>query len=196
MSVRELATTVEIKENDALRELKDQNIKLKRNSHSNQMKRTANQAGLDYISHKPFSLEKEELPKPMTGNEDKDLLHSSTSVHGSLYKKSIPSADDNMVIKENLDPGPVSCPEGNNKDGVSCALSMGSGKRHRAHEVPSKVDDEVICLDDTNPVQSSAHNVKETSSLTPVSQPGTSKSISSYFILVVVLITAICSCSK
>lgn len=175
LSVRELATTVEIKENDALRELKDQNIKLKRNSHANQMKRTANQAGLDDISHKPCSLEKEELPKPMTGNEDKDLLRSSTSVH----KNSIPSADDNMVIKENHDPGPVSCSEGNNdlnnKDGVSCSLSMGSGKRHQANEVPSKVDDEVICLDDTNPAQSSAHNVKETSSSTPVSQPGTSK---------------------
>lgn len=179
LSVRELATTVEIKENDALRELKDQNIKLKRNSHANQMKRTANQAGLDDISCKPLNLEKEELPKPMTKNDDKDLLCSSTSIRGPLYKNSIPSADDNTIIKESHDPGPVSCSEGNNdlnnKDGVSCSLSMGSGKRHQANEVPSKVDDEVICLDDTNPAQSSAHNVKETSSSTLVSQPGTSK---------------------
>lgn len=177
MTVRELATAVEIKENDALRVLKDQNQKFKKNSLANQTKRTANQAGLDDIADKSFSLEKEEPPKPTSGNEDKDLLRTSTYIQGSSYKKSIPSADDNMIIKENLDPVLESCSDGkndrDNKDGMSCSLSVGRGKkRHRANEVPSNEDDEVICLGDTNPVQTSVHNVKETSSTTPVSQPG------------------------
>ncbi|XP_057780411.1 uncharacterized protein LOC130998980 [Salvia miltiorrhiza] len=209
LRVRELATVVEMKENAALRVLKDQNIKLKRNSHDNQMKRPVNQTGLDDILDISFSLEKEEFPKPMSGkctinnkvpgfthdrneqvrgppspNEDKDRLCSSTSIQGSSYKNSIPCADDNVIVEECRDPRPVPCFDGgkddvelvnsDNKVGVSFSLSLKkSRKRHRADEVPSNIDDEVICFGDTNPVQTSVHNGKETSSSTPVSEPDT-----------------------
>ncbi|KAL1549808.1 E3 ubiquitin-protein ligase TRAIP-like isoform X1 [Salvia divinorum] len=207
LRVRELATAVEMKENDALRVLKDQNIKLKRNSHDNQMKRPANQAGLDDVPDISFGFEEEEFPKhvaekcttndklpgfahdrneqvrgPISTNEDKDKLCSSTSMQAPSYKTSTPCADDNVIVEECHDPRPVQCFHADENDvelvnsdkkaEVSRSLSLRkSRKRQRAEEVPSNVDDEVICIGDTNPVQTPVRNGKEASSSTPVSEP-------------------------
>lgn len=191
-----------------MRVLKDQNIKLKRNSPENQMKRSA---GLDDIPDMPFGLEKEESPKPLIGkctinnklpgithdlneqvrgpsstNEDKDKLwsSSSSSIQGSSFKNSIPCGDNSIIVEERHDPRPVSSSNNgkndaelvnsDNKVGVSRSLSLrNSRKRNRACEAPN-IDDEVICFGDTNPAQTSVHNGKETSSSTPVSEPGKS----------------------
>lgn len=204
-----------MKENDALRVLKDQNIKLKRNSHDNQMKRPTNQAGLDDIRDISFVLEEEEFPKhvaekctindklpgfahdrneqvrvPISTNEDEDKLCSSTSMQASSYKTSAPCADDNIIVEECHDPRLVQCSHADkndvelvnsdNKAEVSRSLSLRKcRKRQRAEEVPSNIDDEVICIGDINPVQTTVHNEKETSSFNPVSEPGKSKSINS-----------------
>ncbi|KAG6427176.1 hypothetical protein SASPL_111416 [Salvia splendens] len=207
LRVRELATAVEMKENDALRVLKDQNIKLKRNSRDNQMKRPTNQGGLDDMPDISFVLEEEEFPKhvaekciindklpgfahdrneqvrvPISTNEDKDKLCSSTSMQASSYKTSAPCADDNIIVEECHDPRPVQCFHADKNDvelvnsdskaEVSRSLSLRKcRKRQWAEEVPSNIDDEVICIGDTNPVQPTVHNGKETSSSNPVSEP-------------------------
>ncbi|KAH6829979.1 RING/U-box superfamily protein [Perilla frutescens var. hirtella] len=196
LRVRELATAVEIKENEALRVLKDQNINLKRSTHEHQMKKPANQAGLDESSDvldMSFHLGKEELPKPMAmggnehakgpslTNEDKDILYSSTSIEGSSYKTSMPGADNKVIVEECHDPRPVTCFDGkndveivksDNKDGESCPWSMRRGrKRDRENEAPCNMDDEVICFGDTKPVQTSLHAGKDTRTSIPASQP-------------------------
>lgn len=204
LRVRELATAVEIKENESLRLLKDQNIKPKSSSHEHQMKKSSSQAGLDESSEPsgmpgmPFCIGKEELPKPMSGKStmnDKlpkfthdrneqvrgpSLTNENEDIQGSSYKNS----NDDVVVEECHDPRPVSClpalgtVKSDNKDGESCSWSMRSGrKRDRANELPSNVDDDVICFGNTNPVETSQHIGKETSSSIPVSQPGKSESI-------------------
>lgn len=195
---------MEIKENEALRVLKDHNIKPKSSSHEHQMKKSACQAGLDESSGMPdmsFCMGKEELPKSMSRKStmnDKlpeftidrneqvrgpSLTNENEDIQGSSNKNS----NDNVVVEECHDPRPVSCFNGkndvgivksDNKDGESSSWSMRRRiKRDRADELPSNVDDEVICFGNTNPFETSKHIGKETSSLIPVSQPGKSESI-------------------
>ncbi|XP_042051397.1 uncharacterized protein LOC121796656 [Salvia splendens] len=123
------------------------------------------------------------LRVPISTNEDKDKLCSSTSMQASAYKTSTLCADDNVIVEECHDPRPVQCFHADKNDvelvnsdykaEVSRSLSLKkSRKRQRAEEVPSNIDDEVICTGDTNnPVQTPVHNGKETSSSNPVSEP-------------------------
>ncbi|KAG6430188.1 hypothetical protein SASPL_108250 [Salvia splendens] len=169
--------------NDALRVLKDQNIKLKRNSHDNQMKRPTNQAGLDDIPDISFVLEEEEFPKNVAEKCTINDKLPGFAHDPSAYKTSTLCADDNVIVEECHDPRPVQCFHADKNDvelvnsdykaEVSRSLSLKkSRKRQRAEEVPSNIDDEVICTGDTNnPVQTPVHNGKETSSSNPVSEP-------------------------
>lgn len=117
-----------MKDNEALRVLKDQNIKLKSNSHENRMKSRANQIDLDETSDMPdmkFCSRKVEPCKPMSRkstmddnlpgctddqneqvkgpssrNKDEDIGCSSTLLQGSSYENSMPCADNNVITEE------------------------------------------------------------------------------------------------
>ncbi|KAG8391879.1 hypothetical protein BUALT_Bualt01G0232800 [Buddleja alternifolia] len=116
LRVQELEAAVEIKDNEALRVLKDQDCKFETHAHENMMKRNANPIDLDEtrdMLDDSFRSRKVEHSKPMSGkstindiihdqndqekgpsiNEDENIVRSSTSVHGLSCKTPMTSAN-------------------------------------------------------------------------------------------------------
>ncbi|KAI3444491.1 hypothetical protein Pfo_001156 [Paulownia fortunei] len=136
LRVQELETAVEIKDNEALRGLKDQDIKFKTDSHENTMKRPANQVDIDETSDMPditFCSRKVAAFKPMSGkstlddnlpgctddhddqvkgtsliNEEEDIMRSSTFVQ-RFSDELMPCADNNVITEGCHVPIPDAC---------------------------------------------------------------------------------------
>ncbi|KAL7158813.1 hypothetical protein ABFS83_02G168000 [Erythranthe nasuta] len=187
--VQELETAVEIKDNEALRLLKNQDTKFKTPSHDTTLKRSANQFDLDETYDLPdvtFRSRKVARKNPVDDNlpgctndkdKDKDTVCSSTFVHGFSDKKSTPVTDKNgFTERYHVDfdsQNEVETVRHGNKDGVSCSWSMKKGEnRDQMNNLPANIDDDLICYGDRNPIQASLHVRNEISSSTSVPQPG------------------------
>ncbi|GFP91479.1 hypothetical protein PHJA_001291900 [Phtheirospermum japonicum] len=155
LRVQELETAFESKENEALRVLKDWDIKSKTKSHENTTKRPAKQIDIDETNAMP----------DISLNEDEDIM-CSTFAQGS---------DNNLFTKGYGMPIPDARFDTQNdeKDGVSCSGSMTKRRKiDQASKLPDNINDDVICYGDTNPVQTSLHIRNDIKSLVPVSEPG------------------------
>ncbi|KAL8495139.1 hypothetical protein ACS0TY_019346 [Phlomoides rotata] len=189
LRVQELEAAVEMKDNEALRGLKDQSIKVETNPHENHMKRPLNQINLEETSAMPdmtFCSRKIESCKPMKRKRTMDdNLSGFTNDQNEKVKgpPSMTNKDEDVVLipEECQVPIPEPCFDkksdvemvnSDNKDGVSCSLSMRQGrKRDQANKLLANADDEVMCLGENNPVQSSVNIRNEISSSIPDSQP-------------------------
>ncbi|KAK4418569.1 hypothetical protein Salat_2269700 [Sesamum alatum] len=126
LRIQELETAAEIKDNETLRVLKDQDARLKADSHENTMKRHGNRIDLDETSYKSdstFVSKKAEPCMPMTRrstiddilpgctdehndqekgcnsiNEDKNV-GCSTSVQGFSCKNFMPCVDNSVITQ-------------------------------------------------------------------------------------------------
>lgn len=160
-----------MKDNEALRVLKDQTIKVKNNPFD-----------LDETSVMPdmtFCSRKIEPSKPMKRKTtmDDNLSGFMDDQNKKVKGPAMTNTDEDFVVtppdscfdKQN----DVETVNSNDKDGVSCSLSMRQGKkRDQANKYLANADDEVICLSDSNAVQSSVHIRNEIGSSIPDSEPG------------------------
>lgn len=188
LRVQELEAAVEMKDNEALRVLKDQSIKVEKIPHENHMKKPVNEIDLDEISVIPDITfwSKIEHCKPMKRKRtmDDNLPGFADDQNEKAKGPSLTNKDEDVVLNTEVYqvPIPDSCFDMKNdaemvnsdyKDVVSCSLSMRQGReRDHANKLSADTDDELICLGDNNPAHSSVNIRKEISSLIPDSQPG------------------------
>ncbi|KAL6495529.1 hypothetical protein OROGR_030092 [Orobanche gracilis] len=191
--VEELETAFEIKENEALRVLKDENIKFRTDSHENAMKRPSKQFLIDETSAMPDiafcskNISDDNLPVRTTdSHNEQERIRSSVNQDGNITcstlvrgfsDKTMPCADDNVPTPDACfnKESEVEMLHSGDKDGVSCSEPI--TKRRKINQAGNLLanmdgDDEVICYGDINPVQTSLHIRNEIKPPIPVSQPG------------------------
>ncbi|KAL6496813.1 hypothetical protein OROHE_027295 [Orobanche hederae] len=192
--IEELETAFEIKENEALRVLKDQDIKFKTDSHENATKRPSKQFLIDETSAMPdiaFCSKKvsdDNLPGRTTdSHNEQERIRSSVNQYENITCSTLVQgfSDKTMPCADNNVPTPDACfnkesevemLHSGDKDGVSCSGPI--TKRRKIDQAGKLLanmdddDDEVICYGDINPVQTSLHIRNEIKPPIPVSEPG------------------------
>ncbi|KAL3622161.1 hypothetical protein CASFOL_033572 [Castilleja foliolosa] len=155
LRVQELETAFESKENEALRVVKNLDIKLKRKSHENTMKKPVKQIDIDEIDVIP----------DISLNEDEDITCSTYAKGSDNYVNTngydMPMPDARFDIQTN------------EKNGVSCSGSITKRRKvDQTSKLTNDIDDDMICYGDTNPVKTSLHVRNKIKSSFPVSEPG------------------------
>ncbi|KAL0397942.1 UNVERIFIED_CONTAM: hypothetical protein Scaly_0242600 [Sesamum calycinum] len=157
--IQELETAAEIKDNETLRVLKDQDARFNADSHENTMKRHGNRVDVDETSYKSdstFISKKVDICMPMTRKSTIDDIFPGCTDEQNDQEKGRSSINEDRTVGN---------AQSGNRDGISCSRAMRKGRKaDLANKLPANVDDEVICYGETGPVQTSVHIKKETTS--------------------------------
>ncbi|KAK4411442.1 hypothetical protein Sango_0217200 [Sesamum angolense] len=165
--IQELETAAEIKDNETLRVLKDQDARFNADSHENTMKRRGNRVDVDETSYKSdstFISKKVDICMPVTRKSTIDDIFPGCTDEQNDQEKGRSSINEDRTV-------------GNatiwkQRRNILLPAMRKGRKADLANKLPANVDDEVICYGETGPVQTSVHIKKETTSSSQFSHPG------------------------